>query len=543
MLRTRFAPSPTGSLHVGGARTALYCLAAARNENGVFLLRIEDTDQTRSTAASTQGILSDLAWLGLDWDEGPLVGGKTGPYFQSKRLDTYGKYVQQLLSSGAAYHAYETHAELGAMREEAIKATGGFTYQRVTYTDDEVAKFNAEGRVPVVRFASQSEPVTIQDQILGDVIIPGERLDDFVIQKADGFPTYHFAVVIDDHLMEVTAVLRGQEHLINTSKHLQLYKAFNWDAPIHAHLPLIFNPQGAKMSKREKAKSARSAAREAAKVANMSGQDWLAKAIDIPANDAKRFMKKKSDDIGVATAIAEHLSLDLPMIEVMDFRKGGYLPEALNNYLALLGWNAGNDTEFYTIEELSQSFSLARVNKTPARFDPVKLRWMNREYLRRASLDRLRDALDSYLEVTPSTLSDIPTELRDQILSLFRERAHTLAELDESCQFIFSPPTAYAAKAVKKHMTKNGGTSRLPAICEALSAVTVWTTEAIGAALSELAETKSYSMGEIAQPIRVAISGDAVTPPIYETLSLIPQVDTLERLNRAITVLTTSPTV
>ena len=297
MLRTRFAPSPTGSLHVGGARTALYCLAAARNESGVFLLRIEDTDQSRSTEASTQGILADLSWLGLNWDEGPKVGGDTGPYFQSKRLSIYKSYIEQLLANGAAYHAYETQAELGAMREAAIEKDGGFSYQRVDYTEQQRQLFETEGRVPVVRFASQSQSITIHDQILGNVVIPAERLDDFVIQKADGFPTYHFAVVIDDHLMQVTSVLRGQEHLINTAKHLQLYQAFGWQAPSHGHLPLIFNPQGAKMSKREKAKTARAAAREAAKSANQSGKDWLANAINISENDAMRFMKKKSDDI------------------------------------------------------------------------------------------------------------------------------------------------------------------------------------------------------------------------------------------------------
>jgi glutamyl-tRNA synthetase len=524
MARTRFAPSPTGSLHIGGVRTALYSLLQARASEGKFLLRIEDTDQVRSTEEASLGIVRDLHWLGLEWDEGPEVGGPTGPYHQSQRLSLYDEYLAKLLDSGHAYLAWETKEELDAERQTAIAAKATFVYRRRPYTPEQLARFEAEGRVPVVRVRAPAHDVVVHDEVLGDVTVEAAQLDDIVVRKADGFPTYHYAVVIDDHLMAVDLILRGQEHLMNTHKHAGIYEAFGWTPPRCGHLPLINNPAGAKMSKRDKAKVAREAARKAAPEA--------LSATGFAPEELSAFIAKKNDGVAIAEAIAHALGVELPLIEVNDFRKAGYLPEALLNYLLLLGWNPGNDREMYTLAEMIEAFSLDRINKTAARFDPVKLRWMNHEYLKKLPLERLLFLHDQYLAAIPeSPMAGLPADRRAQVFAMYRERAATFAEMDEMGAFLFRAPRRYDEKAVKKHLD-GGGWERLAQARESLGAVRDWSSSALEAAILPHTDGTGPGMGQYAQPLRVAITGTAVSPPIYDVLAWLGREESLARIDR-----------
>jgi glutamyl/glutaminyl-tRNA synthetase len=535
--RTRFAPSPTGSLHVGGARTALYCLLWARRTGGRFILRIEDPDRARSTDESTRGILSDLRWLGLDWDEGPEVGGDVGPYFQSQRLELYNRYLDQLLASGHAYEAWETSEELRALRGAAEAQKETFRYRRREYSADDLAGFREEGRTPVLRLAAPTSAVTIPDVVLGDVTVEPEQLDDIVIRKADGFPTYHFAVVIDDHLMGVTQVLRGQEHLMNTHKHQGLADAFGWELPAVGHMPLIFNLVGGKMSKRDKAKAARAGARASAKEGG-SGKDWswLAEAAGAPLADVDRFMAKKYDGVALAEAIARATDTELPLIELMDFRTGGYLPEALLNYLALLGWRAAEegggegDKELWSVDELIAEFDLDRIKKTPARFDPAKLKWMNGEYMKSMPMEALLGRLGQHLEVSDSVLAQASTERQAALVELYRQRADTFVDLADQARFFFVAPTEWGpAKAVKKHL-RSDGLERLALARDALS-TDAFTSESIQATLDGLAEAHEVRVGQFAQPLRIAVSGGPVSPGIDVTLALLGRDEVLARID------------
>ncbi len=531
-VRTRFAPSPTGSLHVGGARTALYCLLMARNAQGQFLLRIEDTDRKRSTEEAAEGIIRDMKWLGLHWDEGPgTENSDVGPFFQSQRLELYHKYMNQLIESGHAYEAWETTEELGAMRDAAMADKRNFRYRQVHYTPEQISRFKAEGRTPILRFKAPNHDIVIADEVLGNVRVAAEDLEDIVIRKADGFPTYHFAVVIDDHHMGITHILRGQEHLMNTPKHLGLYEALGWEPPRNAHLPLIFNPNGSKMSKRDKAKAARAAARDAAKDRGTKTYEWLAEAISWDLDELNQFMKKKYDGVKLAEAIGAYLGVDLPMIEVMDFRKGGYLPEALNNYLALLGWSPGNDLEFMDLQTMSEKFSTDRVNKTAAKFDTVKLTSMNGEYIRQATPERLMEAFQDWLQITgESHFKDVAPERLALFLELYRPRMSTLADLDKQAAFFFEAPTGYDPKAAKKFILKGGGLERLPELAEAVGAVSDWTVEGIESSLKAWAEARELGMGKIAQPLRIALTGTSVSPGIFETLALMDKDEVVRRI-------------
>ncbi|MEQ1504305.1 MAG: glutamate--tRNA ligase [Myxococcota bacterium] len=537
-VRTRFAPSPTGSLHVGGVRTALYCLLWARRTGGAFVLRIEDTDRVRSTDEAARGIVRDLRWLSLHWDEGPdRDHPQFGPYYQSQRLETYQRYARQLVDAGLAYEAWESTDELVAERTAAEAAKQNYRFHRRTYTDADLARFRAEGRKPVIRLAAPGHAVTVSDVILGDVTVEADGLDDFVLIKADGFPTYHFAVVIDDHLMEIGLVLRGQEHLMNTHKHLLLYEAFGWTPPAHGHLPLIYNPAGQKMSKREKAKIAREAGRTAAKAEGHPPTDWtwLADRAGLPPADTAAFMAKSNDGVATAEAIAAALQVSLPMIEVMDFRKGGYLPEAVVNYLALLGWSPGDDRELLSVAELLAAFELSRVNKTAARFDPDKLAWMNGEYMKTLPEDVLVDHLSEWIDVVRTPIADLDDGRRRLLLRMYRPRARTFRDLERLCGFVFTAPTAYDPKQSKKHLdptSSPGGWSRLAAARGALGDVIAWEPVGIKASLDGLCAATGSAIGEFAQPIRIGLTGDGVSPDIADTLAILGKPEALARLDR-----------
>ncbi|MCB9744299.1 MAG: glutamate--tRNA ligase [Alphaproteobacteria bacterium] len=526
LTRSRFAPSPSGRLHVGGARTALFNLLFAHHEGGRFVLRIEDTDRVRSSLESEASICDDLRWLGIQWDEGPDVGGPGAPYRQSERLELYRAALQTLLDSGRAYEAWETREELDELRAAAEAAKQNFRYRRRSHSEDQLAAFKAEGRVPVIRFSTLGRDVSFEDRILGEVSVRGEDIEDLVIFKADGYPTYHFAVVVDDHHMGVTDVLRAQEHTQNTAKHVLLYEALGWEVPSHGHMPLIFSMHGGKMSKRDKAKAARAAAAEVDLSAKMAGFDPEVLAA---------FMKKEIDDVAVAEAIAEALSVELPEIEVVDFRRAGFLPEALVNFLALLGWSAGDDREFYTLDELVEAFTVERVGKTAARFDRDKLLAMNASYMRSLPDARLLEALQDYLSHRKGPLAEADEALLTQIIHMYKERARTFRELEQSAAWVFSAPTEYGPeKSVAKALLKGQvtGLTALGQLRPALEALDTWTAEAIEGLIGELAEAQHEGkMGKLAQPLRVALTGGPVSPPIGETAAVLAKEEVLARVD------------
>jgi glutamyl/glutaminyl-tRNA synthetase len=323
---------------------------------------------------------------------------------------------------------------------------------------------------------------------------------------------------------------------MNTAKHLGILEALGWEAPVFGHLPTIHNMSGSKMSKRDKAREARAAARDAAQANGAPKGDWtwLATAIDVEPEELVRFMKKKHDDVGMATAIAAHLDVELPMIEVMDFRRAGFLAEALLNYLALLGWSAGDDREYYTLDELSEAFTLDRVNKQPAKFDPVKLEAMNAEYLRNLDDERYLEALRQWFEVCDTPLARLAPEELETVVQLFKSRARTFADLQRQSQFLRAAPRDYDAKAVQKNIHKGGGLAHLSDARAALSDVGRWEAGSIERSFHRLCEATGTKLGKYAQPVRIAISGGAVTPPLFDTLSVLDREDVLARIDRAI---------
>ncbi len=532
MVKSRFAPSPTGFLHVGGARTALYSWLFARQremkgEAARFVLRIEDTDQVRSTAESAAGILNDLLWLGLNWDEGPVAGAQKNDYFQSMRLEIYDKHLKELLEKGLAYEAYESPAQLAAMRQAAEKAKKPFRYRKDMPGRQATPQ---EGVKPVVRFAMPYKDITVHDLILGDVTVKGDEHDDIVIRKSDGFPTYHFAVVVDDHYMGITHVLRAQEHLMNTFKHLGLYEAIAWEAPQHGHLPLVFNMDNTKMSKREKAKVVRADIQKAGTkdFAELSEQSGVA------LKDVQDFMAKKSDAVEIAVKLAAVTHTKLPEIDVQDFRRSGYLPEALLNFIALVGWAPGGDREVMSKQEMLELFSLDGIQKTPGRFDRKKLAWMNGEYIRKSSIDRLVEAVKSFNAVTDYPLKGADEATLRELLAMYQERMVTISEMAENSRFFFEEPVI-DSKAVEKHVKSGGGAELLRASQEILKGVTDWTKAGLQAAhdrILELGVDKGGKRGAAAQPIRVALSGGAVTPPLLEMLVLLGREKTLARIEK-----------
>lgn len=529
MTKTRFAPSPTGFLHVGGARTALYCWLFAENARRAgkpakFILRIEDTDQVRSTAESAAGILNDLQWLGLTWDEGPTVGGAKNSYFQSERLPIYDQYLKELLAKGHAYEAFESAAQLTEMRKTAEAAKKPFRYRR-----DMPGRVTAPqpGVAPVVRFAMPYEDITHHDLILGDVTVKADEHDDIVIRKSDGFPTYHFAVVIDDHLMGVTHVLRAQEHLMNTFKHIGLYRALGWDVPAHAHLPLVFNMDNSKMSKREKAKATRAA------IQATGTKDWAALSAKsgVAVADIEAFMSKKSDAVEIAVKLAAVVNAKLPEIDVQDFRRSGYLADALVNFIALVGWSPGGDREIMTRDEMISLFSLDGIQKTSGRFDRKKLAWMNGEYIRKSSIDTLVAAVKSFSVVTDTPLRNADDATIRELLAMYQERMVTIAEMADNARFFFEE-SVYDAKAVDKHVHNNNGKEFLTKSRELLGAVPgPWTKENLNAAM-EAVLNLGEKRGAAAQALRVAVSGGPISPPLLETVVLLGREKTLARIEK-----------
>jgi glutamyl-tRNA synthetase len=458
-VRSRFAPSPTGLLHIGGVRTALFSWLYARRHGGVFILRIEDTDRERSTEAATQVILDGMQWLGLSADE--------GPFYQSRRMDRYAEVIRQFLDSGHAYRCYCTKDELEAMRARQMAAK-----QKPRY--DGTCRNRTTPRAgvdPVVRFRNPLDGiVVVEDVIHGNVAFDNTELDDLIIERSDGSPTYNFCVVVDDMDMHVTHVIRGDDHLNNTPRQINMLRALGATPPVYAHLPMILGADGTKLSKRHGA------------------------------------------------------------VSVLEYREAGYLPEALLNYLVRLGWSHG-DREVFTLAEMTELFDIADVNKSASAFSPDKLLWVNQQHIMRAAPEALARYLKPQLAALGIVVED-DAKLAAAARSL-QERATTLKEMAQKAVFYFTELQGYEEKAAKKNLTAEA-VRPLTVMMEKLAALTDWRAAAIHDIVNLTASELQLGLGKVAQPIRVAVSGTAVSPPIDAVLEVLGRETSLARLQRAL---------
>ncbi len=479
-VRVRFAPSPTGYPHVGNIRTALFNWLFARHSSGSFIVRIEDTDVNRKVEGAMEAILDSLHWLGIDWDEGPEVGGSFGPYFQSQRLDVYQKTAQHLLAEGHAYPCYCSEERLARMRAEMARRKESMrSYDRRcrNLTQEERAQFEAQGIIPVIRFKIPLEGQTkFNDLIKGDVAFDNSTLDDFVLLKSDGYPTYHLANVVDDHLMKITHVLRADEWLSSTPRHVLLYSALGYQPPLFAHLPMILGPDRSKLSKRHG-----------------------------------------------ATAIKE-------------YREQGYLPQAMMNFLALLGWSLDDRTELFTKEELIQNFSIERTSKTSAIFNIDKLKWMNGVYIRKLTPEELAGELLPFLDrgLPPSVKRPLSREYVKQIVPLIRERFTTLEEAAELSMFFFADELAYDTDLLLgKKLTREDAVKGLEAALERLQALP-FDAKSLEDALRPLADRLGLKAGDFFGLLRVAVTGRTAAPPLFQTMEALGQERCLKRIKAAL---------
>jgi len=532
---TRFAPSPTGYLHIGGARTALFNWLLARKTGGKFLLRIEDTDQERNTPAAARQVMDDLRWLGIEWDEGPEVGGDNEPYFQSQRKDIYDKYLKQLIEDKKAYYCFDTPEELQQMRAKAQAEKKNLIYPRPDKypTEEDVEKARAQGRPATVRFAMPAvEKVVVNDVVRGEVKFAASEIGDFIIQKNDGFPTYHFACVVDDELMGVTHVIRGQEHLMNTPGHQALQDALGFRRPVYAHMSVTVSDSGGKLSKRERPK----ALRRAIKTSEDIDRSKLAKAGNISASEVDQFINGKGiPDMPAVDAIAEYLGVQLPEINVVDFFKSGYLPEAMVNFIALLGWNPGDGREIMQVDELIDAFDLGRLAKANSLFDRKKLISFNTEHIRLVSDDKLAAHFRDYVKVIGSGVAGADDVLLERIVKV-SAGARTLADIEKKSRFIFmaNDEVEYDEKAVKKVLLKHDGLAILRVVGDKLSKLDEITSATVEHMLRELAQERQVGLGKVAQPLRVAICGTTVSPPIFDSVDILGIQNTLRRIENTL---------
>ncbi len=500
MIRTRFAPSPTGYLHVGGLRTALYSYLLAKQNKGQFLLRIEDTDRERFVADGTSNILKSLYWANIIPDEGVqletdfepnesqvMQAGDAGPYIQSERLEIYQEHIKPLIEAGNAYYCFCTTERLEALREEQQKNKLPTAYDRLCLklSPEEIQKQIAAGEKHVVRLKMPKEGQTVfNDLIRGEISFENKLIDDQVLIKSDGFPTYHFAVVVDDHLMKITHVVRGEEWISSTPKHLQLYKYFGWEAPQFGHLPLLLNADKSKLSKRQ-------------------------------------------GDVAVA-----------------DYEKKGYLPEALINFVAFLGWNPGTEKELFTLQELVAEFSLEKVSKAGAVFNLDKLDWYNREYLKRIPNDELvARALPFLIEAglikSEAGTADLQKPWLAEVLALEKERVTTLAEFPAALKFVFELPVYAPELLVWKKSSKEEALTVLSELETLLQQLpeSKWSRELIESAVMEWTVQKEYQKGAVLSPLRVALSGQQNSPGPFEIAAVLGKSESLHRLKHALGVL------
>ena len=533
MVVTRFAPSPTGYLHIGGARTALFNWLFARKTGGKFILRIEDTDQKRNTPTATQQVINDLRWLGIDWDEGPGVGGPNGPYLQSQRRDIYDKYIKKLLNEKKAYFCFDTPEELNALRKKAEAEKRNFIYPRPKADHDEsdVKKAKADGRPVTVRFAMPDTEITVKDIVRGEIKFAAGQMSDFIIQKSDGFPTYNFACVVDDYLMGVTHIIRGQEHLMNTPGQQALWQALDFgELPKYVHMSVTISKGGGKLSKRERPKALWNAIKD---LPEEYLYEDLCDAAKINENEMRNFIKRKvSPDMPAIDAMAKHLDVHLPEINVVDFFRSGYLPEAMVNFLAFLGWSSGDDREIMTLEELIDCFDLLRLTRANSLFDRDKLIAFNTEHIRRVGKEKLLGHFKDYLKAVESPVVRADDELLGRIIKAC-EGARTLADIERKCRFLFlaNEQIEYDEKAVKKVLLKNDGLVMLQIIRGKIAAMEQITVENVENMLRGLAEEKQVGLGKVAQPLRVAICGTTVSMPIFDSVEMLGKENTLTRID------------
>lgn len=477
IVRVRFAPSPTGYLHVGGLRTALYNYLFARNHGGAFILRIEDTDRTRYVEGAVENLIRTLRWAGLQFDEGPGTGGDRGPYVQSERLALYREHAGRLIREGHAYYAFDTPEELEQMKaaQESRKETPRYDRRALRLTPAEVEAKLAAGVPSVVRLkVPENTTIVIDDVVRGRVEFESAMIDDQVLLKSDGYPTYHLANVVDDHHMGITHVIRGEEWLSSTPKHVLLYQAFGWELPVFAHLPLLLNPDRSKLSKRQ-------------------------------------------GDVAVE-----------------DYMKKGYLPEALVNFIAFLGWNPGDEREIFSLEELVREFSLERVGKSGAVFNLEKLNAVNRHYLKAAPAAALAAEAGARLAAHGVT---VPAEgYLEAVIGLMRERVTTLEEFATSCPYFFADPAEYEEDARRKNWRPEtpGWLRELLDLMRPLEKFTVPVLEEI---VKGRAAALGMGAGKLIHPLRLAVSGTSKGPGLFEMMEVLGKETCVRRIERALTVL------
>lgn len=473
-VRTRMAPSPTGDMHVGSMAILLKNYAWAKKNKGTFVLRIEDTDKEREVEGGVQRIQEVIKAYGLEWDEGPSKGGEFGPYIQSERLDIYQKYAEELVTKGEAYYCFCSKERLEQVREEQRAAKQPPHYDRHcrTLTTGEVKQKLAAGLPSVIRLkVPDNQEITFNDVIRGDITFNSSEIDDQVLLKSDGYPTYHLAVVVDDHLMQITHIMRGEEWISSTPKHILLYQAFGWEKPVFAHIPVFLNPDGkGKMSKRK---------------GTVSAQSFLDK---------------------------------------------GYLPEALLNFFMILGWTPKDEREMLTLDEYIQEFDPADVSPKSVVFDVQKLNWINGLYIRQLPFIALKERLQAYIP------NDFPIHKLDQILPLVMERLVTLSEFDELTNFWFRDIQPEAELLLKKG-TKELVASQLQQVQVALSNVKAWEVSEIEKALRGIQEQEEYKKNQYFMMLRVATTGKTATPPLFETIEVLGQEVTLQRLQEALIII------
>jgi glutamyl-tRNA synthetase len=475
--RVRFAPSPTGYLHVGGARTALFNWLYARHHGGVFVLRIEDTDVERSSWEMVAGILDGMRWLGLDWDEGPEVGGPHGPYFQSERLDRYRAAAEKLVASGHGYYCYCNPDEIKAKREAAEQAGQTWSYDRTCagLAADDVASREAAGLPRAIRFRMPAGSTAYDDVVHGRIEFDNAVIEDFVVLRSDRYPTYHLSVVVDDIDMGITDVVRGDDHISNTPKQVLLYQAFGAPVPRFAHVPLILGPDKRRLSKRHGATS------------------------------------------------------------VMEYERQGFLPEAMFNFLSLLGWSPGNDQELFSRQELVDAFTLDGISSSNAVFNPEKLEWFNSQHIARLPGDEITSRIEPVLRELGMWNDDLRGERREwfhQVIEVLKPRAKKLRDLAEHGRYFFLDPDAYEEAAVKKHLATPGLKPALASWGEALARVEPFTAAAVEESLRANAAAQGIKAATLIHATRIALTGQGVSPSLFDVTALVGRERAVARLAR-----------
>lgn len=500
-IRVRFAPSPTGPLHIGGVRTALYNYLFAKQNKGKFILRIEDTDQSRFVSNAEQYITDSLAWANISPDEGPDHNELYGPYRQSERSDIYKAYIQELIDSGKAYYAFDSSAELNRLREEQESQKKVFAYSHenresldnsISHGMEYALNKIKDGCEYVIRFKIEPNiSLNLKDEIRGEMHVNTSVLDDKILFKSDGLPTYHFANIVDDHLMKISHVIRGEEWLPSLALHYLLYDAFEWEKPIFAHLPLILKPVGkGKLSKRD------------------------------------------GDKLGFPVFPLNYVSPENGSLSA-GYKESGYLPEAFVNMLALLGWNPGTEQELFDLDELIQSFSLERVSKSGAKFSPEKTIWFNHEYLKNKTYSELQPYYVSYLQ--NNNISE-DFALNHKIVDLIKERANFPADLWELSKYFYIAPTEFDAKASKKQWKENTGQILTDVKLE-LENLKDWTAENIQTQIKNHIESNGLKFGQVMPPLRLSQVGSLSGPDLFTILEILGKREVQNRVTYAVNTL------